>query len=314
MYIGIDVGGTNIAVGILDEQLKIIKSGSVSTKAGRAYQDVVRDMAMLTFDLMQQAGLPRDIIKWVGIGTPGAVDVKEGIVRRANNLRWNNAPIASEFKRYIDKPVFMDNDANCAALGEFVMGAAGGKHSAVVITYGTGVGCGIIVDDKIYSGFGGSAGEIGHMVIDINGQVCNCGRSGCYETFASMTALVRRGSAAADANPLSAMAQIRDFSEHLNGKTIFELAKAGDETALTVVKQHIFYMAVGITNIVNILEPEAVVIGGAISKEGEYILEPIRRHVEEYAFCRTLQIPEIVTATLGNKAGIVGAAVLPDYQ
>ena len=312
--IGIDLGGTNIAIGIVNEDYSILKKGSVPTDSHRPWQDIVKDMASLIEKLMKETGTTMDEIKEIGIGSPGTPDIEKGVVLYSNNLGWDMVPLREELNKYIDKPVYLDNDANCAALGEFLAGAASGLDSAVILTFGTGIGGGVILNDRIWSGFNYAGGELGHVVIKTGGQPCTCGRNGCWDAYASMTGVIRQGNEAADAHPESELAKLRASGTKLNGRNIFEVAKAGDDVAQQVVDQFIFYIAEGVVNVINIFQPEAVVIGGAIANEGDYVLEPLRKYAKRDVFCKQVKLPQIIRAKLGNDAGIIGAAFVGDYQ
>ena len=223
-------------------------------------------------------------------------------------------PVREELQKYIDKPVYLDNDANCAALGEYVAGAAMQYESLVLVTFGTGIGGGIVMNNKVHSGFNYAGGEIGHIVINSGGVPCSCGRSGCWERYAAVSGLIRMGYETAKANPESQLAKIVADSKRLNGKNIFLAAQRGDAAAEKLVSDYIFYMAEGITNIINILQPQAVVIGGGISNEDEYILKPIREYVKRDVYAKRVEQTHIVRASLGNDAGIIGAAILGGHQ
>ena len=304
--VGIDLGGTNIAAGLVDENMNILCQMSLPTQSERPYQEIVRDMAVLVRGLVNMGNISMEEVESVGIGSPGTPEKETGNILYSNNLGWNDVPLLAELGKYIPVPMKVDNDANCAALGEFLAGAAKGCKSAVMITLGTGVGGGIVLDGQIYDGVNHAGAEIGHTVIVSGGGLCTCGRRGCWEAYASATALIRMGKEAAAANPDSLL----NSFEKLNGLTIFQAADQGDEAAQKVIDQYLFYVAEGLTNVVNVFQPEAVVIGGGICGQGERILKPIREQVAKDVFCKQVSVPQIVTATLGNAAGIIGAAFL----
>ena len=215
-------------------------------------------------------------------------------------------------RKSIPLPVYLENDANCAAIAESVAGAAKGEDHAVIITIGTGIGGGIIIDKKLYTGFNGGGGELGHIVIQLNGEPCTCGRKGCWEAYASATALIRQTKDAALKNPNSKINEIvgGDLSR-IDAKTAFDAAKMGDCTGLEVVNNYIVYLAEGLANIVNIFQPGVIAIGGGVSKEGEYLLRPLREKVRELTYSGYgLEEGKIVAAQMGNDAGIVGAAFI----
>lgn len=309
MYLGIDLGGTNIAVGLVDAQCKIIAKDSRPTAHPRPYQEIVRDMAELCRELTESAGFTMADIKGIGIGTPGSIDSNKGIVIYGNNLDWHNIPLAEELnKHFPDMPIAVENDANAAAFGEY-MATGGDADSFVAVTLGTGVGGGIVLNKKIFRGFNGAAGELGHYTLVHNGEPCTCGKKGCWESYASVTALIRQTKAAIEKNPDGLMAKSAKELGRVNGRIAFDAAKAGDKTAQEVVDQYIAYVADGVVSVINIFEPEILVIGGGISAEGEYLMAPIREHVAEFVYSRGLPQTELKIASLGNDAGIIGAAM-----
>jgi glucokinase len=311
-YIGIDLGGTNIAVGLVDEEGKIIHKDSVPTLNEREYPEIIKDMAMLSLKVIEDSGVSLKEVKSIGIGSPGTPNSEEGILVYANNLKFRNVPMRAEIQKYIDLPVYLDNDANVAALAESVAGACKGARHSVTITLGTGVGTGVVIDGKVYSGFNNAAAEMGHMVIVVDGEQCTCGRKGCWEAYASATALIRQTKKAAVANPDSLINKLVDGDlSKINAKVPFDAARQGDRVGLQIVEEYMKYLAEGLANVINIFQPEIIAIGGGISKEGEYLLAPLRKLVSERIY--TVEgVPQtrIVAAQLGNDAGIVGAAML----
>ena len=311
-YLGIDLGGTNIAAGILDENLKMVIKGSVPTGKEREYPEIIKDMAEHSMKLIEEAGLTVEDIKYIGIGSPGVCDRENGILLYANNIGFNNVPMASEMQKYITLPIYIDNDANCAALGESVSGAARDVSDSITITLGTGVGGGIVMNKQIL-GFNGMAGEIGHISIVLDGEECTCGKRGCWEAYASATALIRQTKKAAEENPDSEINKLVNRNlDLINAKTAFDAMRLNDEVGTKVVDQYIRYVAVGIANLIVTLQPEKVVIGGGISKEGETLLKPLRKKVNDNLYYKKDDVPQaqIVAAEIGNDAGIVGAAML----
>ncbi|MBO5364446.1 MAG: ROK family protein [Clostridia bacterium] len=309
MYLGIDLGGTNIAVGLVDAQCKILKQNSRPTNAPRSYQEIVKDMAELCREVTESAGYTMADIKGIGVGTPGSVESKTGTVVYGNNLDWYNVPLAEELQKHFPgMPIAVENDANAAAYGEY-MATGGNTDSFVAVTLGTGVGGGIILNKKIFRGFNGAAGELGHFTLIHNGEPCTCGKKGCWESYASVTALIQQTQAAIAENPDTLMARYAQENGKINGRTAFDAAKAGDSVAQKVVDQYISYIADGVVSMVNIFEPEILVIGGGISAEGEYLMAPIRKHVEEFAYSKGLPQTELRIASLANDAGIIGAAM-----
>lgn len=312
MYLGIDLGGINIAVGLCDENGKIVKKDSVPTGRTRSADLIVKDMAMLCKKVTEEAGFAISDVKCIGIGSPGSPDAKEKRILYCNNIEsFTNLCIEKELQKYFpDMPVYLENDANAAAFGEIYAGAARKLNSAVIITLGTGVGSGVIIDKKIYSGSNNAAAEIGHMVISMGGEYCTCGRYGCFEAYASATALIRQTKEKMLKCPESKMHDLVKSLDDVNGKTSFDAAKMGDKAAKEVVDKYIEYLGVGIANVINIFQPEAVVIGGGVSKQGEYLLAPLREYVRKNSYGLPDKPVDIIAAELGNDAGIIGAAML----
>lgn len=309
MYIGIDLGGTNIAVGIVSEDGKILIQDSTPTNSARPTTEIVKDMADLSKCLVEKLGKTIDEVKAVGIGCPGTIDFDKGEVVYSNNIKMEHFPLADEFKKLLDLPVKVDNDANCAAMGEYVVNGNGVKNF-MFITLGTGVGGGLIINGEMFRGFNGAATEAGHMTLVSGGEMCTCGKAGCWEAYASVTALIRQTKEAMDKNPESLMNELAAKDGKVSGRTAFDAAKAGDETAKAVVSQYAKYVADGIVSMENILQPEIIAIGGGISREGEYLLEPVKKYAAENGYNKFMKKTKIVTAKLFNDAGIIGAAMI----
>jgi len=316
-YVGIDLGGTNIAAGILDENLKIIKKGSVPTINTRHYSEIIKDMAMLAIKLLKETGIAYDEVDSIGIGSPGTCDRGNGVLLYTNNIEFNEVPMREEMQKYIPLPVYIENDANCAALGESMAGAAKDVSDSITVTLGTGIGGGIILNNKIYTGFNGMAGEIGHIILRHKGEACTCGRQGCWEAYASATALIRQTRYAAEKHPESLINSLvgGDLSR-IDAKTAFDAMRQNDKVGKRVVKKYISYLSEGISDLINIFQPSRIVIGGGISKEGDTILVPLRKIARKSTYYGEGDIAhtEIVKAELGNDAGIVGAAMLGKGQ
>ncbi len=310
MRVGIDLGGTNIAIGLVNDEGQIVLKKSIPTRGERPWQEVVRDMANLVLELTEEAGLSVSDLELIGIGSPGTPAKDTGMILFSNNLNWHNVPLRDAMEKLIPVPVKIDNDANVAALAETLFGAAKGAKDAILVTLGTGVGGGIILDGKVYDGINNAGAEVGHMVIVSSGIPCNCGRLGCWEVYASATALIRMGNAAAAAHPESILAQKRKRKGGLNGLQIFKAADENDPVAIDVIDKYIFYVSEGVINLVNIFQPEVVMLGGGISAQGERLLRPIRQHLMRYVYCKEVNGPRLTCASLGNDAGIIGAAFL----
>ena len=311
-YAGIDLGGTGIKVGIVTEKGDIIAKQSAPTERNAGYEAVCKAMADLTLKVLSDEKIPLDEIKSIGIGCPGSVDDKTGVVYYSNNIVMTNAPICDEVKKYIDKPIYIGNDANCAALGEFFNLNDESIESFVAITLGTGVGGGVIIDKKLYTGFNGMGAELGHICISMDGEPCSCGRDGCWEAYASATALIRDTERAAKANPGSVLAKMVDENGgKANGKIPFDAAGAGDEAGKTVVNNYIKYVGEGLVDIINIFQPNIIAIGGGICNQGDNLLVPLKEYVEKRTYgAGIVTSTEIIIAKLGNDAGIIGAAFL----
>lgn len=309
MYIGIDLGGTNIAAGLVSEDGKILEKASTPTLSGRPIIEVVEDMAELCRSLTEKHGVELSDVKGIGIGSPGSIDYENGVVVYSNNLKMDHFPIADELKKLTGLDVKVDNDANCAAMGEYMVNGEGVKNY-ILITLGTGVGSGIIVDGKMLHGFNSAGGEAGHSMLVLGGEECTCGRRGCWEAYASVTGLIKQTKRAIEENPASLMSELAEKEGKVSGRTAFEAAKAGDAAALEVVKQYQIYVAEGLLNIENIFQPEIIAIGGGISREGEYLLGPIREYVAKLGYNKYMKKTKIVTAQLFNDAGIIGAAMI----
>lgn len=311
-YVGIDLGGTNIVAGVVDENYNIISKASTKTNCPRPEKEIADDMAKMALQAVKNANLEISDIEWIGIGTPGIANSATGIIERANNLGFVNTPMVKYIKETIEKPVFIENDANAAAYGEFVAGAAKEARNAICVTLGTGVGAGIIIDGKIYSGSNYAGAEIGHTVIEVDGAECSCGRKGCFEAYSSATGLIRMSKEAMEKNPDSIMNKMaQEKGGKVTARTSFDAMRAGDKSAKEVVDKYIKYLAAGITNTINIFQPDILCIGGGVCNEGDPLLLPVKALVENEDFAKNSEKrTEIVIAKLGNDAGIIGAAFL----
>ena len=307
-YVGIDLGGTNIAAGLVSEDAKILADMSIPTRAERTWQEIVADMADLSKKVIEKAGVDMKDVKGVGIGCPGSIDNENGICAYSNNLKMEHANIKEEFQKHLDLPVNLETDANAAALGEYEVNGQGAK-SYVFITLGTGIGGGVILDGKIFRGFNGAGAELGHTVVVSEGEDCTCGRKGCWEAYGSVTALIRQTKVAMEKNPDSMMHELAKKEGKVSGRTSFDAAHAGDKAAIEVVNQYFKYVAEGITNMVNVFQPEKIVIGGSISKEGDYLLKPVAEFLAKNDYNRYMPKAKVEITTLFGDAGIIGAAL-----
>ncbi len=310
-YIGIDLGGTNIKAGVVNENYEIISKATTKTMLPRPAEEICADMAKVSLKAMEQAGLKLENIESIGIGTPGTANSETGIIEYSNNLGFLNLPVVELMQKHINKPFYVENDANAAAYGEFIAGSAKGANDAVCITLGTGVGGGIIINGKIYSGFNFAGAEIGHTVIDPNGPECTCGRKGCFEVFSSATGLVRMTKEAMLEDKASVMWQMNEEDGKVSARTAFNAMRAGDRAGKAVVDKYIRYLACGITNTINIFQPDILCIGGGVCNEGDPLLLPLKELVAKEIYTKnSAKNTEIVIAKLGNDAGIIGAAFL----
>lgn len=307
MYVGIDLGGTNIAAGVVDENGKILTQASVPTKAIRPNEEYADDMIMIAKKVIADAGLNISDIKAIGVGAPGSIDSKNGKVYDSENLGMDNFAMAEYIEKGTGLPVYLENDANAAAYGEYAING-NGAESFIFVTLGTGVGGGIVIDGKIIRGFNGTGAELGHTSIKFDGEQCNCGRVGCWETYASVTALIRQTKKAMEENPDSLMHELAKKEGKVSGRTSFDAAKQGDAAGEMVVDNYAKYVAIGVANMINIFQPNKLVIGGGISKEGDYLLNRIKEYADHYDYNRSQEKAKIEMATLYNDAGIIGAA------
>ncbi len=312
---GVDLGGTNIAAGIVSDRGEIVLKSTVKTPEVASPEKIALVIAELCFEIIRGAGLCAEDISAVGVCVPGSVLPEEGIVEVCVNLGFRNVPFGHLLEARLGKAVKLVNDANAAALAEYAAGAGRGCQSLVMLTLGTGIGGGIVINNRIYSGVNHAAGEMGHIVIHQGGEECKCGRRGCFEAYASATALKRLTRDKMKENPDSVMWSLAGSLDSVGGGTAFEAAARNDKAAMQVISQYTAYLASGITSIVNIFQPEVLCIGGGLSGEGETLLSPVREILDREDFARnSKKRTRLVTAMLGNDAGIIGAAMLPLYD
>ena len=311
-YIGIDVGGMSIKAGVADINGNVLHKTTIVTRGNYdAEYTISNDIHKLIVKLLDEANIPEEKIAAVGIGQAGSIDSERGIINYWNNIPMKNVHVVEELKKWHKTPVFIDNDANVAALGECVFGAAKGLRNVMLVTLGTGVGSGIIIDGKVYRGEYGAGAEAGHMRIVMNGEPCTCGGRGCWEAYASVSALIRQTKAAMEKHPESMMCSIAAEMGEVNGITSFKAARAGDKAALEVVARYIEYVGTGLVSLQNIFRPQIFLIGGGISKEGEFLTDPLEKFVQDGMFDKETGDPvKIRPAALHNDAGILGAAAL----
>lgn len=315
MYrIGIDLGGTNIAAAIVDKDFNIVCKRSVPTHTERGADAIADSMADLCFELCSESGIPESEIEAIGIAAPGIANSRDGVIEYSCNLPFRKYPICQRIsEKFHGISTHVENDANAAAWGEAVAGAAQGTDNSVMITLGTGVGGGVITDGKVYSGFNFAGAELGHIVISAGGRKCGCGRLGCWEAYSSATALINMTKEKIDECKKSGRATLMEkYADAVNGRVAFDACDAGDEAAGEVVREYAYYLACGITNIINLYQPEVLSIGGGISGQGQKLLDLIMPTVkaESYGGDGTVEPTKVCIAKLGNDAGIIGAAFL----
>lgn len=318
MYtIGVDLGGTNIAIGIVNDRYEIVRKGSVPTKPERGADPIIADMAALCRKLIADEGLTLADIESVGVATPGTANNVTGVVEYANNIPFLQYPLADRLSAQLEgKKVYIENDANAAAKAEAIAGVAAGAPISVMITLGTGVGGGIIIDGKVYTGFNFAGAELGHVVIQKDGRQCSCGRKGCWEAYSSATGLVNITKdhileARAAGNKTIMDDMIGGDLSKVSARTAFNAMKQGDEVGAQVVDEYISYLSCGIVNMINIFQPNVLSIGGGVCNEGDYLMKPLLEKVWGETYSREgTPRTEILIAKLGNDAGIIGAAVL----
>ena len=312
--VGIDLGGTNIVAGVVNDDYEIIARASCKTNVPRPEAEICDSMAAIVKEAIKKAKLKMDDIDYIGIGVPGAVNPETRIIETSPNLFFKNWEIAKMMEERLHKYTKVENDANAAALGEFLAGSAKGTKNAIAITLGTGVGGGIIIDGKIYSGSNFAGAELGHMVIVKDGRECGCGRKGCWEAYASATALINMTKEVIrnEKAEYSYMLHLADDDiDNVNGKTAFDAQQAGDNTGAEVVEKYIGYLATGLINIINIFQPDVLCIGGGIAGQGENLLGPLHTIIEQERFTKyNDKQTKVCIASLGNDAGIIGAACL----
>lgn len=312
MYnIGIDLGGTNIKVGLVNEKYEIIAKASAPTDLPRPAEAICKSIVDTVWKVLNEAKVTIGEVNSIGIGTPGVANRNSGVVLYSCNLGFNNTDLRSLIKKYLDKPLYVENDANAAAFGEVLAGAGKGFRDVIVVTLGTGVGGGIIIDGKIYTGFNFCGAELGHTVIEYNGRQCSCGRRGCFEAYSSATALINMTKEAMEEHKDSRMWEIAGSLDNVDGKTAFDGMRADDAAAKDVVKMYIDYLGCGLVNIINTFQPEVLLIGGGICKEGENLTNPLNEIIKRDSYCIDAErTTKLDICKLGNDAGIIGAAFL----
>ena len=311
VYIGFDVGGTGVQVGIVSREGELLCKGGIVTRIDIPFAEQIKAMADCALLTLAKSGHSIDEVAAVGAGIPGVVDPRTGRIAFCPNLGWKDVDFAGEMRKHIDKPVFMDNDATVAGLAESVAGVSAGTHSSVFLTLGTGVGGGIVLGGKVWSGFHGVGSEIGHMIIEMDGKDCNCGNRGCLERYCSATGIILAARAAVMQYQDSVILQKAEGDPmKINAKIVFDAAKEGDELALRLFGDYVKALATTIVNIIHFLDPEVIALGGGVSKAGDFLLDAVRAEVAKMVMYKTLPYARIEIAKLGPDAGIIGAAML----
>lgn len=311
LYIGIDLGGTNIAAGLVSEDGEVLGKVSIPTNAELGSEKIIEAIGKSCELLAEEIGFDRALLKAIGIGVPGMMNPDTGVVIFCPNLPIENVDLTETLSKEWGVPVYVNNDANCAALGEAHAGGAKDTSNAICITLGTGVGGGIIINNQIYSGFNGAAGEVGHILMTLDGRQCGCGRKGCWEAYASATGLVKTTREYMQKHPETAMWElVENDLNNVSSRTAFDAMRKDDEGGKAVVDLYVKHLAAGVIDLINIFQPEVLCIGGGISNVGEVLLQPLRKLVDEARYTRGVPQTEIKRAQLGNDAGIVGAAML----
>ena len=309
--IGVDIGGTGIQIGVVDDRNRIIRESSIPTRTDLPFDEQVRQIADCIITTTQEAGFTVDDIESIGIGIPGIASRKSGEVIKCTNMGWYHVPFREVFNRYLNKPVYIDNDANVAALAESVAGVSAGTSSSVFITIGTGIGSGIILDGRIWSGAHHIGAELGHVIFDLDGVPCTCGNHGCLERYCSATALIRMArEAVADHPDSKILTYVNQDPSGIEARTVIDAARAGDPVAVDVYHHYISCLAQAIASVINLLDPEVIVLGGGVSKAGSFLLDAVVREVPRYVVFNDQPMPEVKLAVLGSEAGIIGAAML----
>ena len=312
-YVGVDIGGTNLKAGLVDESGVLLATQKMKVASIADDEGLAWTVASLVQELARTVNIPVSDVASVGVGVPGTVEIRSGSINYTCNLPLRNVRLRKLFHRYLSIPLYIENDANCAALAEYLVGAGRDSKRFVTVTLGTGVGAGIVHNGKIYHGANGMAGEVGHMVIQRDGLPCPCGRRGCWEQYASATALKRLTAEALTAHPDSILAQVVAENEgRVSGQSAFIAARRGDPVGQQVCDEYVDYLACGVVNVVNIFQPDTLAIGGGVSNEAEeQLLLPVRQRVARESIpCGRNRRTRIVKAELGNRAGLIGAALL----
>ena len=312
-YVGVDVGGTNIAAGVLNDESLMIGRASAKIKLPCPQKDLYSQILDVIKSALADCSARLVDIASLGIGMPGTVDNKTGVVTFSSNLFVENFPIKEMLSKIIDAPISIENDANAAAYGEYVCGALKGCKNGVALTLGTGIGCGIVTNGDVFRGSHSAAGEVGHMVIQLGGRECNCGRRGCWERYGSASGLIMTTREYITDHPdrsANIVQLVGGNLANVEGKTAFEAKRQGYHLANEIVDTYIQHLGAGVVNVINLLDPDVICIGGGVAGAGEDLMEPLREYVSKELYARSGEPTKLRLAALGNDAGIIGAAYL----
>ena len=308
--IGVDVGGTGIQVGIIDETYQILAKSSIPANTKITFEEQVSQIARSVLDTCRDAGISSGDVESVGVGIPGIAS-PSGEIIKCTNMGWYHVPFAAEFRKHINLPIHIANDADAAALGESIAGISAGTSSSVFITIGTGIGSGIIINHSIWNGYHGIGGELGHMILKLGGEPCTCGNRGCVERYCSATAIIRMAKEALKDHPESYILHLAGGNaDRINARCVIDAARENDPIAVTVFNQFTENISQMIAGLINFLDPEIIVLGGGVSRAGEFLLSPIRKSYPKYVIFSDQPYPSVVLAKLGPDAGIIGASLL----
>lgn len=302
-------------VAIVDQGGAIIRSKAIATNPSRSVSEIIDDAFGVIGGLMKDSGVKLEEVESIGVGVPGAVDKSAGVVLHAHNLQWYNVPLAEEIRKHIDKPVFMENDANCAALAELIRGVFKGAKNALLLTLGTGLGSSILINGRMYGGRKGTGVEIGHITIHEGGLPCTCGNKGCFEVYCAASALEREGRRAVIDHPYGMLYNaVKGDYKAITAKHVMDCAKKGDSISLDIFNRYIETLGSAVASMINMFDPEIVAIGGGVSKNGEFLLVPLRENVRKKVFFKRLPTAIIEVTKMGSEAGVVGAAMLSQHH
>ncbi len=307
MIIGIDLGGMSIKGGLINASGLIIEKKTLPTGAWRKADEIIVDIARVINDLKKKANDRDEIVSVVGLGVPGVVSHNNAFLEKCANINLEQIDLKKEIELLCNTKVFVDNDANVAAIAEFEVGSLKDFNSGILLTLGTGVGGGIIIDGNVIRGAHGAGAEVGHMVVGENFYDCNCGRNGCLETFSSATGINKYVSKVLEETKKASV--LRDYNR-IDTKIIFDSAKNGDSVALEAVNRFVKYLSIGIVNLINILDPEGIALGGGVSHAGQYLVDLLEKELQKSLYSKDIEIAELKLAELQNDAGIIGAGFM----